>query len=424
MDAFLEQSVAALGARGFDKSQARLVRGVDHELQMELGEPALLRTVHQNSLQLGAIHEQRRGDLEINSLTNEALQHAVEQLWEVSRGANPDPAFDVSPAQAAGRFEHGPVEADFNAMYSRLEELMEYGAANHPTVTFRSAAITFHERNRHFLNSNAAAFEERSGHYTASLSFSAKEGTRVSSMNYTGMAMPALDRPLAECATTRALLAQIAEQIETRPVPEKFVGSLLVTPDCLPVFFGFLTQRVSDLSIISGASIYHDKLGEAVAADALSLHSRPLETPAGQRFTGDGYPTENLTLIDHGVLQSHLLSLYGANKTGGRRADSPGGSWMVDAGTENLAALIGEIEEGVMISRFSGGMPNEKGDFSGIAKNSYYIKDGNLQFPIGETMIAGNMASLLHNISAVSSDLADFGHVRLPWVRMEGISVS
>ena len=78
----------------------------------------------------------------------------------------------------------------------------------------------------------------------------------------------------------------------------------------------------------------------------------------------------------------------------------------------------------MLITRFSGGRPNDKGDFSGIAKNSYYIADGAIAYPLSETMVSGNLAQLLFDIAGISSERADYGYAVLPWLRVTGIGVS
>ena len=85
---------------------------------------------------------------------------------------------------------------------------------------------------------------------------------------------------------------------------------------------------------------------------------------------------------------------------------------------------MGSVKEGILITRFSGGRPNDRGDFSGIAKNSYYIKDGKLAFPIQETTVSGNMVDLLQNITGISVERLNFGSSILPWVKVSGITAS
>jgi PmbA protein len=254
--------------------------------------------------------------------------------------------------------------------------------------------------------------------------FTARDGADVSSFNYTGLTLAALDRPLAELATVDTLMRQTTEQVRSRKAPRKFTGDLIITPDCLSDFLGFLLGSIGNQALISGTSLYKDRLGERVATDTLNLHSRPRDLVGGYAVTGDGYEAHNATIVERGVLKSFLLDLYGARKTGLPRAATAGGAWVVEAGTTPLQSMIAGVREGVLITRFSGGRPNDKGDFSGIAKNSYYIDNGTIAFPLSETMVSGNLAQLLQDIVAVSVERADFGSAILPWVRVSGVGVS
>ncbi|MCX7063835.1 MAG: metallopeptidase TldD-related protein, partial [Proteobacteria bacterium] len=275
-----------------------------------------------------------------------------------------------------------------------------------------------------FLNSNGVEFDTTRNAYHASLMFTARDGADVSSFNYTGMTLAALDRPLASLATTDALMRQTTEQVRTRKVPRKFTGDLIITPDSIGDFLGFLIGNIGNQPLISGTSLYKDSLGKPVSDETPTLHSRPRDLVGGYFVTSDGYEARNATIVDHGVLKSFLLDLYGSRKTGRARAVTGGGAWVVDAGTTPLEAMIRDVKAGVLITRFSGGRPNDKGDFSGIAKNSYYIENGAVVYPISETMVSGNMASVLTNIISISKERADFGSGIFPWVRVGDIGIS
>ena len=99
-------------------------------------------------------------------------------------------------------------------------------------------------------------------------------------------------------------------------------------------------------------------------------------------------------------------------------------AWVVEAGATPLDTMIRDVKAGILITRFSGGRPNDKGDFSGVAKNSYYVDNGEVSYPISETMVSGNMAALLTHIVAISAERADFGSGVFPWVRVGGIGIS
>lgn len=94
------------------------------------------------------------------------------------------------------------------------------------------------------------------------------------------------------------------------------------------------------------------------------------------------------------------------------------------AGKTSLEDMISDIEEGILIGRFSGGAPNSNGDFSGIAKNSFIIKDGKIAQPLSETMISGNLFDLTQEIYDTSAEVYQNGSFHFPYVATAGITIS
>ena len=86
--------------------------------------------------------------------------------------------------------------------------------------------------------------------------------------------------------------------------------------------------------------------------------------------------------------------------------------------------IIRNIKKGILLERFSGGRPSADGEFSGVAKNSYYIENGKIKYPISETMISGNIQEMFSNIGEISSDRIDFGYCIFPWISFKGVTVS
>ncbi len=256
--------------------------------------------------------------------------------------------------------------------------------------------------------------------------FSARDGVDVSSFNYSVWQGRDLSQPLHELGSFARLLSQSQGQLHPQRVPDKFVGTVVVTPDCLPSFLGPFAQSLGDSSLVAGTSMYRDSLRSQVTDDKLTIHCRPASERRGRPdfFTKDGRVAADSTLVERGVLQGFLLSDRGATRTGLPRGDNEGGGYEIDPGDTPLDELISGIERGVLLCRFSGGRPSDNGDFSGVAKNSYLIEDGKVQTPLGETMVSGNFVRMLKEVRGVSAEHTDFGFCDLPWVAFEGLTVS
>jgi len=124
------------------------------------------------------------------------------------------------------------------------------------------------------------------------------------------------------------------------------------------------------------------------------------------------------------VLKSFVLGLYGANKTGKERAKNSGNIFVVEPGDKSFEEMVKNTKKGILIARFSGGYPNSNGDFSGVAKNSFYIENGEIKHAITETMISGNLYDLFNDIVDISNERVNFGSAILPWIQANGVTIS
>ncbi|NJN51238.1 MAG: hypothetical protein HC809_05115 [Gammaproteobacteria bacterium] len=310
---FATRALDAVLARGFDKARVVVTDSEHHELGAEFGHLNLLRTNHNTSVSLLGIVADKQGSVSINKCTDDALTTAIDDLWQVSQGARPDPAHEIAEAQPTKEFSAGPSEPDQGAMVTRLQEFLDHCRTAYPTLRMGQAIVSFTQRKSSFLNSNGVAFTSRRGNYHTSFMFTAKDGKDTSSFSYTGATLSSLDAPLASSGDADTLMRQTTEQVRTRK-GAKFVGDLILTPHCLDDFLGFLTGNIADPAMIAKTSIYYGKLGETVAAPGLNFASHPQDLIGGYFLTGDGYPAANTKLVDKGVLRSYLLSLYGARK--------------------------------------------------------------------------------------------------------------
>ncbi len=421
-----ERTIEKLQSAGADKAVVALQLGEQTELNLEGGKLTLLRSTFETNLSMIALVGTRKGTTRINNLEDDSIDSGVENVLDLARSSEEDPANEIAGHQPAATFSRGAEAPDRDTMYDRMREFLEEEKRRYPDTMLEQSVLRFNASQRFFLNSNGVDFETRIGRYGFHAMFTTKKGKKSSSFNFSSFSAEDLEKPILEHGNVGTALGQNAGQVETTPVSGKFTGHIIVTPDCLMSILGFVTGQISDYPIITGTSVYKDRLGDRIASDVLTLHSRPVsdEIVDGYFITGDGYPAKNSTIIDNGVLRTFLLSLYGSRKTGGERAINSGGCYVVDPGDSSYDDLLRSVDKGLLVCRFSGGRPSSNGDFSGVAKNSYLIEDGEVSHPVSETMISGNLVTLLQNITGVSAERVDFGSSILPWLRFSGVTIS
>jgi len=421
-DYCIEQLIKA----GADKAQCVYSSGEKKELNVDAGEFSLFRTNANHGVSIMAIKDQKKGSLSINKIAKDDIDEAITTVLNMAESSMQDESYDISEYQEAESFSKGDKEPALNIMYDRMEEFMDYSANNFPTTIIEQAILDFSSGTSYYRNSNGVSFDESDGSYSFSVMFTSKEGKDISSFNSAGFSSLDIDLPLHKGGSVNRLLEESAAHVRTKAVPNKFTGDIIVTPDCIMSFIGFILGNLSDFRLIAGTSLFRELMNQQIVHESLSIHSKPLSDnlSGGYFVTSDGYKAEDLTIIQNGILQSFLLSLYGSKKTGLQRASNSGGSLIIDRGETPLEDMIQSVDKGVLLSRFSGGSPSDNGDFSGVAKNSFYIENGEVQYPISETMVSGNIVDMFQKVKHLSKEEVNFGDEIFPWIQFEGITIS
>ena len=409
-------------------SEAQAVCSVSHkeELNFALGEINLLRSTTDYSLSISAIRDQRKAQLGLNRLDPASIDFACAELRSLGEAGAPDPAFGFSKVAAQKKFSHGLLEPDLEKMRMRMDEFLAAVKERHPTIILEEGFVDYVRTDTACLNSHGAEFRVRHGNYGMSFMFSAKSGSRGSGFNYTYGQMKDLSRPLLDLFGSSTILRQATGQLDRQPVPEKFTGDLMVTPQCLGDLLDHYLGYLADSPLINGTSVFRDKLGARIASPMLSVRSDPHhpELALHEFFEAEGFESEPMDVIKGGVLKSFLLSHYGASKTGRPRALSSGSRISVSAGDTSKEELQRSMKKGILLCRFSGGRPSLNGDFSGVAKNSYYVENGEIRYPVSETMVSGNLLQLFESLRGVSRERIAYGTKILPWILSGGVTVS
>lgn len=418
--------VKSLLESGVEKASSRFSLTRKQEFTVDAGSVALLRTTDDVSLAMSGIKNQKRGATSINKTDSDSVSVAIKELNEIIDASEPDPAHDIAPKQPQENFKKGPLEPDTDLMYTRLTSFLEYSKEKYPTLLLEQVVFQHTVTSKWFSNSNGVNFSSKRGLYLFQVMFSSKENGNTSSFNYAFTETADLSSELWLLAGVNRVMEQSVGQTVTKSIDGSFEGDVIITPECMGDFVRTITGFLTDYPLITNTSVYKHSLGEAIADKKISLHSTPVsdELMGGYFVTMDGFKAKNSSIIENGVLKTFLLSLYGANKTGLVKAVNSGGNYSIDSGDISFADMVKSVKKGILLCRFSGGNPASNGDFSGVAKNSYYIENGEIKYPISESMIAGNIKEMLFNVKEISEERVCNGDSIYPWITFTGVTVS
>ncbi|MDD5091916.1 MAG: TldD/PmbA family protein [Candidatus Wallbacteria bacterium] len=410
-----------------DKAQCRLTETRSTEINADEGVVKLLRTTGNSSLLLQAIKNGRKGTHSINKTNASSVSEAVKAVLSSADSAPADPAHDFAHRPNRRSLVKGPLQPDLDQMHSRLTELLADIRERYPLVRVRAAIVAHVNRHDRLVNSSGVDLTSSTGVYWFMVMFLAKQGTKTSSFNYSGSSLPDLSGRLIDTGMLHLQFQQVQDQLNCGQSSGKFSGDILLAPGCLAHFIDdYSGIFLCDRALISETSLLRDKLGQKVADQDFSLETSPVNKCFCETewFNSDGFVQKGCRLIDAGVLKHFSLSLYGARKTGRKRSSNVSQFYIVKPGNTNLDAMLSSIKRGLLVLRFSGGTPSVSGDFSGVAKNCYYIENGKIRHPVTETMVAGNLLAMFKNIRSISRERVNSGSWLLPWMLFSGLTIS
>ncbi|MBR4234849.1 MAG: TldD/PmbA family protein [Clostridia bacterium] len=423
----VSQLKSLLTASGVEKYAVSVAETEKRELNTEGTNFNLYRTTFGKRVSVTAFIGGKKGSSSGNDFTPEGLEKVVKTAAQGANSSPEDPANDIAAYQEPAVFKTGTYEPDMDAFYLRLKELTDTVSAKHPKIKIMALIASHDKGHSLYANSNGTEFEDYSGIYSAVLEFAGNDGEKTTGLAYDGVIMGDLAKPVYTLGNIAKTLADTENSLNPISVGGKFEGDIILTPAALGEFGMMLVGNyISAGVIMDGTSLWKDKLGQKVASDSLTVRAQAQDSRivACQKHTGDGYAAENVTLIEKGVLKSFMLNLYAANKTGLSVTKNDGGAFVIDEGDTPVADMIASVKRGLIVGGFSGGQPGANGEFSGVAKNSFYVEDGKIKGAVMETMISGNLEAVFANVKAISKEQVLDGNSALPYLQTGGITIS
>jgi len=151
-------------------------------------------------------------------------------------------------------------------------------------------------------------------------------------------------------------------------------------------------------------------------------------------FDGEGLRTAPRDLVRDGRITGWLMECASARQLGlaptghaGRGGGgAPGvspGNLHLEAGSQSVAELIADIEDGVYVTELIGhGVNGVTGDYSRGA-SGYRIVKGQIAGPVAEFTVAGNLVDMFRAMTP-ASDLEWYRTINVPTIRVDGMTIA
>lgn len=238
---------------------------------------------------------------------------------------------------------------------------------------------------------------------------------------------------IGQTAAERALSLRSARTIKGGDM------QLILAPQAMEGLLGEgLVPAVNAREVQDGKSYLVNSMGSTIAPSFLDIvDDAMVEGGVGSRsFDGEGSPSKRTTIVDSGILTAYLHDSYSSSRAQVENtANASRGSYqrLPVISQSNLIVrprhgscddLVKEIDEGILC-RFTMDRPNiVTGELSAMIMEGFYIRRGEIQHALKNTLFGTTMQSLLKNISIVGSDVEHRRSVITPSVVVDSVKIT
>ena len=375
---------------------------------------------------------QRKGTASSNDLSTDSLRETVRAACSIARYASEDPYAGLPDKDLlATEFP----DLDLNHPWSlNAEQAIDIAiecenAARHfhaDISNSEGASISTHQGIRVLGNSLGFLQGYPSSRHSISCSVLAGTGDNMQrDYWYTVSRNPnLLETPVAvgEKAAQRTIRRQGARSLSTRQCPVVFAAEVATG------LIGSLVSAISGGNLYRKSSFLLDALDTQILPDFVRIHEQPL-IPAGlgsASYDAEGVATQTRDIVSQGILKSYVLSSYSARKLGMQTTGNAGGvhNLTVEPGDMDLDALLKQMHSGLLVTELMGqGVNMVTGDYSRGA-SGFWVENGQIQFPVEEITIAGNLQDMFKSIIAIGQDMDLRGNIRSGSILIEQMAVA
>lgn len=376
---------------------------------------------------------QQKGNASTSDLSEEAIKNTVEAALAIAKYTSPDDCTGLADKELMA------FEAPDLALYHGASVDVEQ--ATKLALEAEKAALEYDDK---IVNSNGASFNSHTGvrvygnthgmlqsylssRYSLSCSVIGGELDQLENdYEYTVSrefdALSSADWVGQNCA--KKVIARLNPQkLTTREVPVIFLN------DVATGLISHLTGAISGGSLYRKSSFLLDHLGKQVLPDWFQISERPhlLMRLASTPFDSEGVRTQDLEIIQDGILQTYLLTSYSGRKMGMQSTGHAGGihNWLVKPNlTGGLTALLRQMGTGLLVTDVMGqGVNIVTGDYSRGAAG-FWVENGEIQYPVAEITIAGQLQDMLKNIVAVADDVEHRSNIQTGSILLDKMKIS
>jgi PmbA protein len=418
--------------QGASAAEAGLSQETGLSVSVRLGDVETIEHHCSQGLGVTVYFGQRKGSASTTDLSPVSIKETVSAACSIARYTSED-EFSGLPDKELLATEFPDLDLNHpwhlgteNAIELALE--CEEAARNfHADITnSEGASINTHQGNYVMGNSLGFLHGYPTTRHSLSCSVLAQRGDSMQRDYWYSVARNAINlespKEIGKKAAERVFRRLEGRSLSTRQCPVLYSAEIAS---------GLLT---SFIGAISGGNLYRkssfllNALDTQVFPEFIRIYEQPhLKGVLGSAaYDGEGIATKSRDIVSDGILRSYVLSTYSARKLGLQSTGNAGGVRNLSITTSDLdlKAMLKQLGTGLLVTELMGqGVNILTGDYSRGAAG-FWVENGEIQYPVEEITIAGNLKDMLKNIVAVGNDIDYRGNVRTGSILVERMSIA
>jgi PmbA protein len=433
LESIIEHALREARSRGASQAEAAVSQDTGLSVGVRLGEVETLEHQRDRSMGITVYFGQRKGSASTADFSLEAVGATVAKACSIARFTAEDASSGLAEAAL---MERAPLDLDlshpWNVTADRAIEIAK---------SCESAALRFDAR---INNSEGASVSTHQGLHVYGNTHGFVGGYPTTSHTLSCVVLAGTgedmqrdywyssSRDWHELQDPEAVGRESARRTIARLAPRKIStrrAPVLFVPELARGLIGHFVAAIRGSSQYRQASFLLNSAGQPVFPTNLSIAERPHlpKAMASAPFDDEGVATRDRELVAEGILTGYILSSYSARKLGLQTTGNAGGSHNLIVAptlTGGASAMLSRLGTGLLLTELMGqGVNTVTGDYSRGAAG-FWVENGEIQYPVAEVTIAGNLRSMFLGIGAVGDDIDARGGVRVGSILLQEMTIA
>jgi len=439
-----QQRMQELAAQVLDKAvlsgasaaEVALSHGLGLVTTVRMREVETVEHIRDKSLILTVYFGDHSGSASTVDFSTEAVAGALQAACNIARFTAADPCNGLADADLMAHSQ--PDLELFHPRNISVEEALqqsmdcEAAALDHDSqiVNSEGASLQTHLGVGVYANSHGFVGPSRATRYSLSC---AVVGTRSADAgagmqrDYWYTSARCYDELQSATAVGRMAAQRTVRRLGARKLSTRQAAVLFEAPVASSLISHFLSA-IRGGAQYRNASFLKDYLDKQVFSNWVHLYERPqLKRAMGSAaFDNEGVATRDRDLVSSGILRSYCLSSYSARKLTMPNTGHAGGprNVILQPGNEDFQGLMRGMDHGLLVTELIGfGINGITGDYSRGAAG-FWVEHGEIQYPVEEITIAGNLREIFQQLVAAGTDLDLRGNIRCGSILVENMTIA